>query len=211
MGQQLHKIYKNILDELESSDDKTIDKPIKELLINNEKNKGLYENPIIKIGKDYKWTITHNKEHQHINIRALNKNSNSSSDYELSYEEEFIQCKLFDDRLTLITTNYIQIFAVDEKKNLIYVRYIRSHKLSIEGLKKSIKSIEKDYEGYIFDDQVIDKIEKVEENINNRFELLNQDQVKEKIEEIEKSMKKLLNGGVRIKSKRNLNKSKKKT
>ncbi|CAJ0907896.1 10042_t:CDS:2 [Entrophospora sp. SA101] len=151
MGQQLHKIYKNILDELESSDDKTIDKPIKELLINNEKNKGLYENPIIKIGKDYKWTITHNKEHQHINIRALNKNSNSSSDYELSYEEEFIQCKLFDDRLTLITTNYIQIFAVDEKKNLIYVRYIRSHKLSIEGLKKSIKSIEKDYEGYIFD------------------------------------------------------------
>ncbi|CAJ0756040.1 6068_t:CDS:2 [Entrophospora sp. SA101] len=60
-------------------------------------------------------------------------------------------------------------------------------------------------------DQVIDKIEKVEENINNRFELLNQDQVKEKIEEIEKSMKKLLNGGVRIKSKRNLNKSKKKT
>ncbi|CAJ0752651.1 6713_t:CDS:2, partial [Entrophospora sp. SA101] len=43
-------------------------------------------------------------------------------------------------------------------------------------------------------DQVIDKIEKVEENINNRFELLNQDQVKEKIEEIEKSMKKLLNG-----------------
>ncbi|CAJ0836587.1 14679_t:CDS:2, partial [Entrophospora sp. SA101] len=131
------------------SDDKTIDKPIKELLINNEKNKGLYENPIIKIGKDYKWTITHNKEHQHINIRALNKNSNSSSDYELSYEEEFIQCKLFDDRLTLITTNYIQIFAVDEKKNLIYVRYIRSHKLSIEGLKKSIKSIEKDYEEMI--------------------------------------------------------------
>ncbi|CAH1761002.1 2058_t:CDS:2 [Entrophospora sp. SA101] len=172
MGQQLHKIYKNILDELESSDDKTIDKPIKELLINNEKNKGLYENPIIKIGKDYKWTITHNKEHQHINIRALNKNSNSSSDYELSYEEEFIQCKLFDDRLTLITTNYIQIFAVDEKKNLIYVRYIRSHKLSIEGLKKSIKSIEKDYEApeKCDLDQVKDKIEEIEKHMNNKLE-----------------------------------------
>ncbi|CAJ0825058.1 12553_t:CDS:2 [Entrophospora sp. SA101] len=172
---------------------KLIKKKIKDLIANNE-YKGLYANPIIEDGKDYKWTITHNKEFQRINIRVLNKdkkNSNSGSEYDseydLSHDETFIKCKLFHDGLILITTNYIQIFAVDDEKKLIYVRYIKSHNLSIESLKKNIKSIEKDYEGYIFDDQVIDKIEKVEENINNRFELLNQDQVKEKIEEIEKS------------------------
>nr|CAG8500585.1 9639_t:CDS:2 [Entrophospora candida] len=126
---------------------------IKDLIANNE-YKGLYANPIIEDGKDYKWTITHNKEFQRINIRVLNKdkkNSNSSSEYDseydLSHDETFIKCKLFHDGLILITTNYIQIFAVDDEKKLIYVRYIKSHNLSIESLKKNIKSIEKDYEG----------------------------------------------------------------
>nr|CAG8545541.1 13717_t:CDS:2 [Entrophospora candida] len=228
MSQQLYKMYNKILANIEGlkppvdydknkkyqTISKLIKKKIKDLIANNE-YKGLYANPIIEDGKDYKWTITHNKEFQRINIRVLNKdkkNSNSGSEYDseydLSHDETFIKCKLFHDGLILITTNYIQIFAVDDEKKLIYVRYIKSHNLSIESLKKNIKSIEKDYE-------VIDKIEKVEENINHRFGLLNnvanQDQVKEKIEEIEKNMNKLLNGGVRIriKSKRNLNKSKK--
>ncbi|CAJ0834852.1 2060_t:CDS:2 [Entrophospora sp. SA101] len=111
----------------------------------------LYENPIIKNGKNYKWIITHNKECQHINIRALNKNSNSGSEYDLSYDEKFIKCKSFDDRLILITKNYMQLFAVHEKNKSIYVRYIKSHNLSIESLEENIKSIEEDYDGYIFD------------------------------------------------------------
>ncbi|CAJ0924346.1 22584_t:CDS:2 [Entrophospora sp. SA101] len=130
---------------------------IKDLIANNE-YKGLYANPIIEDGKDYKWTITHNKEFQRINIRVLNKdkkNSNSGSEYDseydLSHDETFIKCKLFHDGLILITTNYIQIFAVDDEKKLIYVRYIKSHNLSIESLKKNIKSIEKDYEGTLIE------------------------------------------------------------
>ncbi|CAJ0843932.1 1628_t:CDS:2, partial [Entrophospora sp. SA101] len=106
----------------------------------------LYENPIIKNGKNYKWIITHNKECQHINIRALNKNSNSGSEYDLSYDEKFIKCKSFDDRLILITKNYMQLFAVHEKNKSIYVRYIKSHNLSIESLEENIKSIEEDYD-----------------------------------------------------------------
>ncbi|CAJ0907888.1 10040_t:CDS:10 [Entrophospora sp. SA101] len=158
MGQQLHKIYKNILVDIKvlnpgvcdsSKNCQTIGKLIKKRAEDLIANK-LYENPIIKNGKNYKWIITHNKECQHINIRALNKNSNSGSEYDLSYDEKFIKCKSFDDRLILITKNYMQLFAVHEKNKSIYVRYIKSHNLSIESLEENIKSIEEDYDDSLY-------------------------------------------------------------